>query len=314
MNESTKPAPPTSLPEEQSEVANGEQVDVASRTTLASFGRAFLVAAYNFSADGCFNKCAAISYYALLSVVPSISFLAVMLGYFLGSSEQGMQATLERLQTLLPQLSPQLVESAETFLQYSATIGIASLLATIWVSRLVFASIQTAVTQILHVPSVQTSWRLLALRALWDNFKPFLLFFGAAAAFASAFVLQNMGAVMRDSGSPLAQEVMRFLDSLPDFPVLVSLAITAVVFSLVLQLLSPPKLTWRALLPAAGFAAIGWEAANQLFAGYLRYATRAMSFTGSAGAAMIFMLWIYYAAAVFLFRVELAAATGGHRR
>ncbi|MGD8816870.1 MAG: hypothetical protein PVJ51_06765, partial [Acidobacteriota bacterium] len=47
--------------------------------------RAMFVGANNFIADGLFNQCAAISYYALLSVPAFISLLAALLGYVLGS-------------------------------------------------------------------------------------------------------------------------------------------------------------------------------------------------------------------------------------
>jgi hypothetical protein len=50
--------------------------------------RALVVGGSNFFADGLFNQCAAISYYALLSVPAFVSLLASILGFVLGSAEE----------------------------------------------------------------------------------------------------------------------------------------------------------------------------------------------------------------------------------
>ena len=84
-------------------------------------------------------------------------------------------------------------------------------------------------------------------------------------------------------------------------------------FALVIQVLTERALKWQALLPAALVGGIGWEIAKVVISTYLSYASSALSFTGSAGAIVIFMFWVYYAAAILLYSIQIAAVLSGER-
>ena len=85
-------------------------------------------------------------------------------------------------------------------------------------------------------------------------------------------------------------------------------------FGLILQALTPQMLSLRVLLPSAIVGSLLWELARVLFSSYLRYAASVQSFTGPAGAVVIFMLWVYYASTVLLYSLEVAAALSGDRQ
>ena len=132
---------------------SGAASNTATQTLhkLESYGMAFrqlpralFVGANNFFADGLFNQCAAISYYALLSVPAFVSLLAAILGFMLGSPEEGMGAAVENIGQLIPDLPDEIVSVAAGFFQYRGTIGAAALLVSLWIAHLVFAAIQTA--------------------------------------------------------------------------------------------------------------------------------------------------------------------------
>jgi membrane protein len=272
-----------------------------------------LWAARNFVGDGLFNQCAAISYYALLSVAPFLSLLAATLGYVLGSAEQGMEAAVARIDTLVPDMPPLIVEVAASFAQYRGTIGVAALVVTLWVSHLVFASIETAVSQIFRRPLVAMDWQRVALRTLWEWIKPFLLFFAAASMLVLSFALDSILTVVRTVQTPLAWRILDFIEGSTTVSILTSLIAGIVVFALVLQALTPQWLSLKVLLPSAIVGSILWEVASGLFSSYLRYAASVRSFTGGAGAVVLFMLWIYYAAIVLLFSLQVAAVLSGDR-
>jgi len=276
--------------------------------------RALLEAASKFGGDGCFNHAAAISYFALLSVVPFLSLLASALGYLLGSSEEGVEAAMERFSTFVPELGPQVTALAGTVIAHSGTIGIASLAVTLWVASFVFISIQIAVGQIFRQPRVQRSWRRIALSTLWETAKPFLLFLVSTTLLILAFAAKNIVTILRSAAPERARAVIEFFESIPTVPVLGSFLFTVVVFMIILQVLTARILSWRALLPAAVVGALGWEMAKYMFAIYLGYVSRALTFSGSAAAAVIFMLWIYYAAVVLLYSMEVAAVLSGNNR
>jgi membrane protein len=276
--------------------------------------RALLGAASKFSSDGCFNHAAAISYFALLSVAPFLSLLASALGYLLGSSEEGIEAAMERFHTLVPELGPQGTAVAGTVIAHSRSIGLASLAVTLWVASFVFISIQIAVGQIFRQTPAHRSWRRIALSTLWETAKPFLLFLVSTTLLILAFAAKNIVTVLRSTAPERARAVIGFFESIPTVPILGSFVFTVVVFMIIVQVLTARILAWRALLPAAVVGALGWEAAKYLFAVYLGYLSGALTFSGSAAAAVVFMLWIYYAAVVLLYSMEVAAVLSGNNR
>lgn len=276
--------------------------------------RALLRAAHKFSNDGCFNHAAAISYFALLSVAPFLSLLASALGYLLGSSEEGVQAAMERFNTLVPELGPQVTAVAGAVIAHRGTIGLASLAVTLWVASFVFISIQIAVGQIFRQTRVHRSWRHIALSTLWDTAKPFLLFLVSTTLLILTFAAKNIVTILRSAAPERARTIIEFFESIPTVPILGSFLFTAVVYLIILQVLTARILAWRALLPAAVVGALGWELAKYMFAVYLGYVSGALTFSGSAAAAVVFMLWIYYAAVVLLYSMQVAAVLSGNNR
>jgi len=275
--------------------------------------RALFVGASNFFADGLFNQCAAISYYALLSVPAFVSLLAAILGFMLGSPEEGMGAAVENIGQLIPDLPDEIVSVAAGFFQYRGTIGAAALLVSLWIAHLVFAAIQTAVAQIFRRPAMAMDWRHFALQAAWAWAKPFLLFFATATLLVLSFALNNITTVLRSFETPWTVQLIEFADSSALVSLATSLIAGTVVFGLILQALTPQIVSLRVLLPSAIVGSLLWELASQLFSSYLVFAASVRSFTGSAGAVVIFMLWVYYAATVLLFSLEVAAALAGDR-
>ena len=276
--------------------------------------RALVVGGSNFFADGLFNQCAAISYYALLSVPAFVSLLASILGFVLGNPEEGMDAAVDRIGQLIPDLPIEIVEVAASFFQFRGTIGAAALLVSLWIAHLVFAAIQTAVAQIFRRPPVEMDWRHFALQAAWDWGKPFLLFFAAASLLVLSFVFEGIMSVLRSFDTPWTLQVTELVESSALLALATSLISGTIVFGLVLQALTPQLVSLRVLLPSAIVGSLLWELASQLFSSYLVYVASVRSFTGSAGAVVIFMLWVYYAATVLLYSLEVAAALSGQRR
>ncbi len=282
-------------------------------TAFRQLPRALFVGGSNFFADGLFNQCAAISYYALLSVPAFVSLLAAILGFVLGNEEEGMAAARGGIAQLIPDLPQTIVDVAASFFQYRGTIGVAALLVTLWIAHLVFAAIQTAVSQIFRHPVREMDWRHFALQTAWVWAKPFLLFFAAATLLILSFAMQNITTVLRSYEAPWAAQLLAFTDASALVSLVTSLITGTVVFGLILQALTPQLLSLRVLLPSAIVGSLLWELASQLFSSYLVFAASVRNFTGSAGAVVIFMLWVYYAATVLLYSLEVAAALSGDR-
>jgi len=260
-----------------------------------------------FSADSGFNHCAAISYYSLVSTVPFLSLLASILGFWLGSFEQGLQATQEQIRQVLPEAVSDFEGSARALVEYREVLGIASVIAAIWASTLVFRAIQRAINQMFRAEAQKVDWQEGLLRGFWQGMRPFLLFLSATLLLVAGFALENTLAFLRGLGPDQVDAFDRVLEALPGFSLLTSLAVTAVVFTLVIKGLIPIRVAWRPVLIGALVAALGWELARQLFGTYMEMTSSRMSLSGSAAVPIIFMFWIYYVAAVLLFSVELVS-------
>ena len=170
---------------------------------------------------------------------------------------------------------------------------------TIWFASLVFGSIQSAFDRIFatHHPP------------LWGFMKPRIVALGAAVLLMLSFVVNTLVTVVRSIESPMAARLIDVVDGIPLVGQTSSFFLDMLVFMLILYTLPPRRLhDWRMVIPAALVGALGWRAAGYGFGIYIAYATQTVTFSGSAGAAVIFMLWIYYAALVLLYSAELLVA------
>ncbi len=272
---------------------------------LRGFGRALGTAAHDFWFENRFNDCAAISYYALLSIVPLVALVVVVLSRFMGASPSDVEQVLQSGGLLVPEFGSVVNAAAIEMVRYRTSIGIVSLVITIWFASLVFGSIQTAFDRIFktyHAP-------------LWAFMKPRLVTLAVAVLLMLGFVTNTIMTVVRSIEAPRAQFVLEALGQVPFLGLAGSFALDMLVFMLILYTLPPRRLhDWRMVIPAALVGASGWRAAKALFSVYIGYATSTLTFSGSAGAAVIFMLWIYYAALVLLYSGQLLAALDTLRR
>jgi membrane protein len=269
------------------------------QSLLASFGRALGSAARSFWVENRFNDCAAISYYALLSVVPLVALVVAVLSRLMGATSADVEQLLQNGGLIVPEFGEVVNGAVAEMILYRRTIGLVSLAITVWFASLVFGSIQSAFDRIFktyHPP-------------LWGFMKPRIVALAAAVLMMLSFVFNTMMTVVQNIESPVAARLIDALERASILQLASSFALDMVVFMLILYTLPPRRLhDWRMVIPAALVGALGWRAARYGFGIYLGYATATLTFSGSAGAAVVFMLWIYYAALVLLYSAELLAA------
>ena len=266
---------------------------------LAAFARALGRAAQKFWSDNRFNDCAAISYYALLSIVPLVGLVIGVLSLFVGVTSEEIGQILREGGWIVPEFGAVINAAVTELLRHGTSIGLVSLVTTVWFASLVFGSIQTAfdrIFQTFHPP-------------LWGLMKPRLVALAAAVLLMLSFVFNILMTVVRSVEAPLAARVIDFVEGSAFLNLASSFVLDILVFMLILYTLPPRRLhDWRMVIPAALVGAIGWRAARSGFGIYLSYATTSLTFTGSAGAVVVFMLWIYYATLVLLYSAELLVA------
>lgn len=272
---------------------------------LRDFLRAAGQAATTFWRTNRFNDCAAIAYYALLSIVPLVSLVIAVLSRFVGVQAQDIESILRGGGLLIPEFGEVFNAAVAEMVRYRASIGAVSLVVTLWFASLVFSSIQTAFDRIFETYH----------RPLWGLMKPRIVALAAAVLLMISFVFNTLLGLLRGLEDPLTAPLVRLVGESSLLPWMASLTLDMAIFMLVLYTLPPDRLhDWRMIIPAALVGTIGWRAARWGFAIYLGWVSDSLTFRGSAGAAVIFMLWIYYAALVLLYSAELLVALDRARR
>ena len=173
----------------------------------------------------------------------------------------------------------------------------------IWFSTRLFAGLRTSLNWVYDVAARPAPRRHFVLVYLRSKLHDVLMVLGTLFLFLVNTIMTAGLALLQARGSTAIPELRffvstlgRFLGELLAFSFLVSL------FYLVYRYASDRRLPWRTALMAALFAAVAFELAKRLYALYLANVATVGGASGDAnvGAAVLFVLWVYYTGLVFL--------------
>src|SRR5437868_3124473 len=88
-------------------------VVVPARAAFMTLLSAIRTAGRQFYADGCPTLAAAISFYALLSLIPVLFLVIAVAGYVIGSSQTTYQAVMQWVREFIPHLSEDFTRNLE---------------------------------------------------------------------------------------------------------------------------------------------------------------------------------------------------------
>lgn len=197
-------------------------------------------------------------------------------------------------------------EAIETLLvkltDVARQVSLYAIPAFLWFSTRLFASVRTALNEIydLHVRPVRQHFVVGYLKGKLRDLGmvgiTLLLFLAHAVLSTRLALLQARGRAVAPAFDFFVTTVGRAAGELLAFLFLVSLFLAVYHFA---SLRRPPR---RATLVASLFSAVLFEAAKRLFGVYLRNAVSLQQVTVdvNVGAALLFVLWMYYSALVFL--------------
>jgi membrane protein len=173
----------------------------------------------------------------------------------------------------------------------------------IWFSTRLFAGLRTSLNWVYDVaarPQPRRHFVIAYLRGKLHDVAMVLativLFLLNTVMTAGLAFIQSRGAAVAPEFRFFVSTLGRLLGELLAFSFLISL------FYLVYRYASDRRLPAKTALMAAGFAAVAFELAKRLYAWYLANVASLSGPSGDAnvGAAVLFVLWIYYTALVFL--------------
>jgi len=262
-----------------------------------------------FNQDHCPAFAAALSFFALLSVVPLLLVALAALGFALQDPAQA-RAYLENVvaqvlpgsaaRTAARELMDQIKieQQVETLMASRGVAGLVGVLTLVWASIQIFVNGATAMNAAWQVEE-RRSWvrqRLVALGLL----------LGAGALFLLSLIPSSGPELLRNLRIPwlgLPEQVPWYVDLLF---VLVAVALNAAMFTVIYRFLPATEVTWKQA--AIGGAAMGglWELAKRGFTFYLATYGSRNAMYGALGGLMILVTWIYYTSMLLLLGAEVA--------
>lgn len=250
-----------------------------------------------FSADRCTFLAAGLCYFVFFALFPLLLLMVSVGGYFLTSGQALAQA-----ETLIGHVFPQqqalLVGSLSAVVAHRAEASLFGLLTLLWASKNVFLSLGQALNAIWGVPADRGYVRenLLAIAlSLSVGLVVYLVGVGLAALSA----ISNMVPLLGLAPAEIPGAVLVLAEVLP-----VTLA-AGLLFALFLVLPNrrvPVRPAFAGALVAAG----AWEVLRRLFGFYVDHVARFDLVYGSLSGIVVFLLWIYISANLFLLGAEIA--------
>ncbi|MCA1596413.1 MAG: YihY/virulence factor BrkB family protein [Chloroflexi bacterium] len=243
---------------------------------------------------------AAISYYALISVIPLLLLSMFLFGLALQSSEGAITQTAEVIGLSIPGSSAEVGTWLREIKHTTSATGITGLLALLWTGSQLFHVLEDALNRTWGVTRTRPFWkgRLLALLVM---------------LFGGVLLLANLGLSIttqwvQSRRLPWGRETLAHVPFVwGSLAYVVPLLFSVIVFSMIYLIMPNTKTTWRESLVAGVFAGICWEVAKTGFGCYVSViGERGYSrLYGSLGGLAIIVFWVYYTANILIIGGEV---------
>ncbi len=265
----------------------------------------------------------ALTFDALLALIPLGVMMIEGLGWFLDQmayvdlAEPGaLVAALLPLHVHTPGDSDPfaLVERLlETVQGYRSRFSWVALPAFLWFGSRLFAAVRVCLSQIFEARQPQRSEQPVLdflLGFLFGKLRDFGMM-GILLVLAITNAILSAGVSLLASESVLLNPPFTLLTSTLGriLAELLAIGSAMLLFTLLYRYASPKKLAWKGSLLAGGVATVGFEVAKRLYGLYLGYwaGGGVYAVDASIGAVLLFLLWVFWVAMVFLIGAATAA-------
>jgi membrane protein len=261
----------------------------------------------NSGEDNVFFLAGGIAFNLLLAAVPFFLLLATGLIYLLNQSpDMTSSEVISIVDKFLPP-HPDATESPAGVLlteiiKRKGTLGLYSAIGFIWFSTRLFGSLRTVLAAIFDIDADKG---IIAGKIFDVKITVFSTVLLIAYTVLSAYLaIATTRGVLVLSQLGLRNDVMGALEyNLGQL--LAFLFISAMFFSLY-KFLPNRKIRWRTALIAALFTSVLLELAKFGFGGYVRSFNPGSFYTGTVAALIVVVIWVYYAALIFILGGEVA--------
>jgi membrane protein len=281
--------------------APGKQEAPRTRVALRRVLRLVPDAFRNFMEDDGFDRSAAISYYALFSLIPFLAIMSLIGNWFFGSREELLEKLLTGMRVILPSLSPNAAQKVIGVVPSQGGLLVLMLPVFLWTSTYAASSVEGSINHILRTRGER--------RYLVGKLKSFALLGVGATALLLIPAFQQAGVFIdRLSGEEIPMKPV-----LTVFTTSAILAIAFAAFSFTLIYLPATRMAYRPSFLIAGIAVVAWQVARSVLGRVLSATSHGNVVAGSFSAVIAVLLWVYVTSIILLFAAELLALVTGRR-
>lgn len=255
-------------------------------------------AARKFYADDCPTLAAAISFYALLSLIPVLFMAIAVVGYVVGSSAETFRAILTSVREFIPHLSQDITHNLESIVDNRGRLSWFALAALVIAAGLVFQATEFALDRVFAVERGRGFLRSRLLSMLVVVVMGFVLLF----SFYVGVIFHALNA--DPEVVPFGHAVIVSLARGLRVQYLISVALVLALFTVALRVFPHAAVSWRHALTGGVVGTVLWELARRFFLWYLANIAQFSVVYGSLGALVAVLVWIYFSVSIFLFAAE----------
>jgi membrane protein len=249
---------------------------------------------------------AALAYYSLLSLAPAMYFIVDFAGFIIGRRA----ATDQVIAWADEMLGPTGARFVNGILNSTSTgkvATIAGVVTLIYGSTVAFGALQDALNLVWEVPPPERG-------IIKQFFLKRLISFVAVMIVGVLLLISLMASTAISAAGkfiPQALPVTEFILQLANFAV--TMALVTFLFAVLYRLLPDSLVEWHDVWMGAAITALLFAIGKTLIALYLGRTGPTSPF-GAAGSVVVFLLWVYYSAQIFLFGAEFTEVYAQRRR
>lgn len=248
---------------------------------------------------------AAVSFYAIFSVIPFLFLLFLLWGYVIGSSDTLYSQIVQYAYALFPEIRPEILEDLKTVVEHRNALGWVGFGFLVWIFDAVFYSIAHAFDRIFGSESRRKYYRIKIVSFA-------LLLLAGLVLYASIHVAVLATMIRSSSLRLFGMPVPQYLFGSLAFRAGVFLILVAA-FTALFRIVPRVSVQLPVALAGGVLCAVLWSLARVAFHWYV---TRVAVFNviyGTLGALVVLVLWIFYCANILLVCAECVALWNGNK-
>jgi membrane protein len=249
----------------------------------------------------------ALAFFTLLSLAPALSFVVSAISLFIGRRAARYEVIDWATRTVGPgaaRFIGGVVDSGTNGSSFATVAGVVSLF---FGATIAFGALQDALNLVWEVPAHERGY----VKQFF--FKRLVSFLAVTIAGVLLLVSLLIDAVISSAAKfmPQALPATELLLQAANFAV--SFALVTALFAMLYHILPDARVAWQDVWIGAGVTALLFSIGKLLIALYLGHTSPSSAF-GAAGSVVVFLLWVYYSAQIFLFGAEFTGVCASARK